>query len=69
MVELLETPGRDHHEDLLHNPCERGGKKKRKNKKKKKKKSSPFNDSEVAAAAAADKLSKTSSPEQLAQAS
>jgi hypothetical protein len=72
MVELLETPGRDHHEDLLQNPCERGGekeKKKRKNKKKKKKKSSPFNDSEVAAAAAADKLSKTSSPEQLAQAS
>jgi hypothetical protein len=68
MVELLETPGRDHHEDLLQNPCERGRKKKRKNKKKKKKKSSPFNDSEVAAAAA-DKLSKTSSPEQLAQAS
>jgi hypothetical protein len=67
MVELLETPGRDHHEDLLQNPCERGGEKKEK-KKKKKKKSSPFNDSEVAAAAA-DKLSKTSSPEQLAQAS
>jgi hypothetical protein len=66
MVELLETPGSDHHEDLLQNPCERGVKKKRK-KKKKKKKSSPFNDSEVAAAA--DKLSKTSSPEQLAQAS
>jgi hypothetical protein len=63
MVELLETPGSDHHEDLLQNPCERGWKKK-----KKKKKSSPFNDSEVVAAAD-DKLSKTSSPEQLAQGS
>jgi hypothetical protein len=65
MVELLETPGSDHHGDLLQNPCERGWKKKKK--KKKKKKSSPFNNSEVAAAT--DKLSKTSSPEQLAQAS
>jgi len=36
MVELLETPGRDHHEDLLQNPCEREGEKKRKNKKEKK---------------------------------
>lgn len=62
MVEFLESPGSDHHEDLLQNPCESGGKKK-----KKRKKSSLFNDSEVAAAA--DKLSKTSSPEQLAQAS
>jgi len=34
MVELLETPGSDHHEDLLQNPCERGVKKKEKKRKK-----------------------------------